>query len=175
MAVIEAIATTYLEADVASITFSSLGSYEHLQVRISQRSTRTSDSTLFLQFNGDTGANYANHEIHGGGLPGGGTAVTASVMTGVNQIYLWNGPGTDTDPAGYCSKIVDILDYGNGSKNTTISCLNAEPQSKAGDRAVWFASGVWDDTSAVTSLVFYMYSGNIARGSEFTVYGLNSS
>ena len=174
MAVIEAIATTYLEADAASVTFSSLGSYEHLQVRLSQRSTRTSDSTLFLQFNSDTGANYYNREMHGGGLPGSSSSSSTTANTGANQIYLWNGPGTDTDAAGYCSKIVDILDYGNGSKKTTISCLNAEPQSKAGDMAVWSAMGMWDSTAAVTSLYFYMYSGNIARGSEFTVYGLNS-
>ena len=175
MAVIEAIATTYLEADVASITFSSLGSYEHLQVRISQRSTRTSDSTLFLQFNSDTGANYSNHEMHGGGLPGGATNVSASGNAGYNQIYLWNGPGTDTVAAEYCTKIVDILDYRNGSKNTTISCMNTEPPDSSGNTAVWVTSGLWDSTAAVTSLYFYMYSGNIARGSVFTLYGWNSS
>ena len=174
MPVIEAIATTYLEADAASVTFSSLGSYEHLQVRISQRSTRVSDSTLFLQFNGDTGANYSNHEMHGGGLPGGATNTSGSSSTGYNQIYLWNGPGTNTVSAAYCSKIVDILDYRNGSKNTTISCMNTEPPDSSGNTAVWFGSGLWvsGSTAAVTSLYFYMYSGDIARGSEFTVYGI---
>ena len=166
MAVIEAIATTYLEADAASVTFSSLGSYEHLQVRISQRSTRTSDSTLFLQFNSDTGANYSNYEMHGVG-----STAAATGHTGYNQIYLWNGPGTNTVSTGYCTKIVDILDYRNANKNTTISCLNGEPPVTG----VWAGTGLWDSTAAVTTLYFYMYSGDIARGSEFTVYGLASS
>ena len=166
MAVIEAIATTYLEADAASVTFSSLGSYEHLQVRISQRSTRTSDSSLFLQFNGDTGANYSNHEMHGIS-----TTAAATSNTGYNEIYLWNGPGTDTVAAGYCTKIVDILDYRNANKNTTVTCMNGEPPTTG----VWFTSGLWDSTAAVTSLFFDMYSGNIARGTEITVYGLNSA
>jgi hypothetical protein len=155
-----------LEADAASVTFSSLGSYEHLQVRISQRSTRTSDSSLFLQFNGDTGANYSNHEMHGIS-----STAAATSNTGYNQIYLWNGPGTDTVAAGYCTKIVDILDYRNANKNTTISCMNGEPPVTG----VWFTSGLWDSTAAVTSLYFYMYSGSIARGTEITLYGLNSA
>ena len=37
MAIIEAIESHYLEVDTASVTFSSLGSYEHLQLRMSAR------------------------------------------------------------------------------------------------------------------------------------------
>ena len=45
MAVIEAIKTTYLEADVVTVTMSGIpGTYEHLQLRISARSTRTSST-----------------------------------------------------------------------------------------------------------------------------------
>ena len=42
MAVIEAIATQYLEADAATVTFSGIpATYEHLQLRASVRSTET--------------------------------------------------------------------------------------------------------------------------------------
>ena len=42
MAIMEAIATQYLEADAASITFSSIpATYEHLEIRLSARTNRT--------------------------------------------------------------------------------------------------------------------------------------
>ena len=44
MAIIEAIATTYLEADAASVTFSSIpATYEHLQLRMTTRCTTASE------------------------------------------------------------------------------------------------------------------------------------
>ena len=67
MAVIEAIATTYLEADAASVTFSSLGSYEHLQLRISAKSDRSAtyaNDDIELTFNG-AGSNYSYHRMMG--------------------------------------------------------------------------------------------------------------
>ena len=62
MAVIEAIATTYLEADAASVTFSTLGSYEHLQIRMSTRSTVDDlHDMVKINLNSDTGSNYSRH------------------------------------------------------------------------------------------------------------------
>jgi hypothetical protein len=55
MAVIEAIATTYLEADASSVTFSSLGSYEHLQLRINARTSGSGNfENTAVTFNGVT-------------------------------------------------------------------------------------------------------------------------
>ena len=66
MAVIEAIATVYLEADAASVTFSSLGSYEHLQLRCHARTDRAfSVDRLRVRLNADTGTNYSNHRMYG--------------------------------------------------------------------------------------------------------------
>ena len=48
MAVIEAIATTYLEADAASVTFSSIpATYEHLQLRFNSRSDAAAPSSVW--------------------------------------------------------------------------------------------------------------------------------
>ena len=59
MAVIEAIATTYLEADVASVTFSSIPTtYEHLQIRMHLKSDRSASDVdgLQIDFNDDANA-----------------------------------------------------------------------------------------------------------------------
>ena len=39
MAIVEAIETVYLEADTASVTFSSLSGYEHLKIHINGQIT----------------------------------------------------------------------------------------------------------------------------------------
>ena len=168
MAVIEAIATTYLEADTATVTFSSLGSYEHLELRISARTDDTDNNDMVrINFNSDTGANYSRHYMRGYGSSTQGGADTA-------QTYSRGGwiPGTTIDAAEYGTTIVDILDYRNASKNTTLSWL----VGSAIDANIYFVSGMWDSTAAVTSIAMTPHQGtNFVRGSEFTLYGLNSS
>ena len=61
MAVIEAIETVRCEADVSSIDFTSLGSYQHLQLVINVRAAPTAGSSrggFAFQFNDDTASNY---------------------------------------------------------------------------------------------------------------------
>jgi len=171
MAVIEAIATTYLEADAASVTFSSLGSYEHLQIRLSWRTTRASAlERCLMQFNGDTGTNYSQHRMHGSGTTEGSSGNIS--QTGVFAAY-W-GPTSVDDATMYGSAVCDILDYRNGSKNTTTMASGGT--AGMGTPYVTFQSGLWDNVAAVTSIVLLPGSGSdFTRGSEFTLYGLNSS
>ncbi len=170
MAVIEAIATTYLEADAASVTFSSLGSYEHLQLRFNSRSD-AAGTNVVMQLNADTGTNYSSHFISATDSTVGGWE-----YTGLTGLYLLNHHYEDP-VAFYSSFIVDILDYRNGNKNTTIQFLNFDrAKITASTAALWFGSGLWDDTAAVTSVTVIPAGGDgFARGSEFTLYGLNSA
>ena len=91
--------------------------------------------------------------------------------------------GTTGNPskstADYGTSIVDILDYRNTNKNTTIMCINGRLSYDSS--AVW-SSGValsgafWDDTAAVTSIAMTVQNGtNVVRGWSFTVYGRTSS
>ena len=61
MAIMEAIATQYLEADAASVTFSSIpATYEHLQVRGSDAAAGYSTGQAFyIEFNGSAGTAYS--------------------------------------------------------------------------------------------------------------------
>jgi len=174
MAVIEAIATTYLEADAASVTFSSLGSYEHLQLRMNLRTVRANNhETIGIRFNGDTANNYSTHRMYGTN-----TSTAAGPETATDRAYAAGQMVTATmqPRTVYGSAIVDILDYRNTSKNTTLMFLSGEVGTSA-DPYLTFGSGLWDATAAVTSLLLYPANGSagFARGSEFTLYGLNSS
>jgi hypothetical protein len=181
MAVIEAIATTYLEADAASVEFTSIpATYEHLQLRFTARGTDTTASTYYtslnLQFGTgggavDTGTNYARHYMLQAGQVGGGN-------TGINQIWLGTienaGSGTATEHVGrYAGQQAEILDYANANKTTTVVGLD-------GRHAYWspevrLNSGLWTATGAVDRIKLAPYTGSFVRGSEFTLYGLNSS
>ena len=171
MAVIEAIATTYLEADAASVTFTSIPqTYEHLQLRYSGREDAAgAEGALGMQFNG-VGSGYTFHRMQG-------SDSTASAATSTSQTasWLWWCSTASYDAANYAGNVVDILDYRNGSKNTTIQSTSALAAS-LGDPYVAFVSGLWDDVAAVTSITLVTgFGSNIVRGSEFTLYGLNSS
>jgi len=69
LATIEAIQTQYLEADVASVTFSSIPqTYEHLQLRytLALAATNNTYQRLYLgDGSADTGANYSQHVMYG--------------------------------------------------------------------------------------------------------------
>ncbi len=177
MAVIEAIATTYLDTAAASVTFSSLGSYEHLQLRFSVRTQRASDlETVGIRFNGDTANNYSTHRFYSTASSANGGAETAT-----SRAYAAGQMVTGSmDPQSvYGASIVDILDYRNGSKNTTLLFRSGEVGCTGGGDTAYFTigSGLWDATAAVTSLLLYPANGSAGfqRGSEFSLYGLNSS
>ena len=179
MAVMEAIATTYLEVDATSVTFSSLGSYEHLQLRISAKSDRSAsyaNDDIKLNLNGDTGSNYSYRRMMGS--EAGASADRTSSGSYIKVSSVQSDAGL-SGAENYGAVIIDILDYRNGSKNTTVAGtggLNRIFSALVGAaRAVLF-SGMWNNTAAVTSIVLAPAgSSNFVRGSEFTLYGLNSS
>ena len=174
MPTIEAISTTYLEADAASVTFSSIpATYEHLQLRFSAKSTDTSMEVDWpvLTFNADTGNNYSFHYMYGTSTLKGAGRVASQVL----KLYRITTAKPSVDSALYGTICLDILDYRNTNKNTTIQSIGSGPQSSP-YLVINFQSGLWDNTAAVTSIALTLSSGDdYARGSEFTLYGLKSS
>jgi len=167
MAIIEAIATTYLEADAASVTFSSIpATYEHLQLRVSERADGPNGS-IRMQFNDDTASNYAYHRMRGTG-----STVSTGVSSPNSFIYLIGATTSDEAPF-YGGNIIDILDYANSNKATTIQAVVGTRLTQSSP-FVTFNSGLWTSTAAVTKIKIYEYNG-WKRGSSFTLYGLNSA
>jgi len=168
MAVIEAIETVYLEADAVSVTFSGIPStYEHLQLRMSGHTNYGSRSG-WTTLNGDS-SNYMLHRMSGGS-----TSVAGWSYAGLSYIIGPYLTGTNASAAEYAPSIVDILDYANTNKNTTLMYTTYTQ----GGPDVFFGSAMWDNTAAITSITYTEGAGGsyvITRGSEFTLYGLNSS
>ena len=174
MAVVEAIATTYVEADQASVTFSSLGSYEHLQLRCSIMGGRDgSTNNTLLVLNGDTSSTgYSNQSLFAGASSTYNTAQTGENAFG--RFYNTTPSVSSEDQASFAMGIIDILDYRNTNKNTSVFM-----HFGANLGSYWYhyeTSGVWDNTAAVTSVTVIMDpTYNTARGTMVSLYGLNSS
>lgn len=175
MAVIEAIATTYLEADAASVTFEDIpASYEHLQIRMHLKSERSNSDVdgLQIDFNDDghPSTAYSYHWMRGSSATASAGGLASGRLRLQNMIAAQGGV---TDAANFSTVILDILDYRNANKNTTVMALMG---STGNWSTVSFESGLWDNTDAVTKILLDQVNGpNFMRGSEFTLYGLNSS
>ena len=176
MAAIEAISTTYLEADAASVTFSSIpATYEHLQLRCSGRtdySTTNSYDSVYLRFNSDSTASYADHQMYAVQTTTGASGSTS--QTGISKPFMFASVAPDS--AMYGPVVCDILDYANGSKYTTVRGTANPANLNTSTGYVVFASGLWLSTTAVNAITLIsLTSSDLVRGSEFTLYGLNSS
>ena len=175
MAIIEAIESHYLEVDTASVTFSSLGSYEHLQIRVSGRhnSAGSGSRTIYIRFNGDTGSNYSSHTMNAYN----GSNTNADKYTGQSYVYQGGrltGPLTPS-AANYGASVIDVLDYQNANKNTTLQQTSGVVADYSGNSLLWFGSSLWDNTAAVTSILVYPEAGSFVRGTTISLYGIKSS
>lgn len=186
MAVVEAIATTYLEVDATSVTFdlssSPANTYEHLQLRLSMVDDRSSSNTDYVTvyFNGvTTAAQFAYHEMYAtqsaayeSGSSGWQAIVNMACTTPVLAAQY-------TPRSLYGVAIVDIFDYRNPNKNTVFWSSGGAAGAYSGSSPasnVQFSSAMWDNTAAVTSIQLVPGSGtNFLQGSMFSIYGLKSS
>lgn len=181
MAVMEAIATTYLEVNAASVEFTSIPStYEHLQVRISGRSNQRDPwpggfEIIYVQFGTgggavDTGTNYDRHYARGsaGYTPGSYGYAAATYISPGRIIYESNRATL------YSPSVMDIYDYANTNKNTV--CQFTSYTANPGGTEVGFGMGMWDATTTIDRIKFSMQSfHDWIRGTSFSLYGLNSS
>jgi len=183
MAVIEAIATVRCEADVSSIDFTSLGSYQHLQLAVNVRqgySASTGRSGFTFQFNNDTAANYG-YVRNFSGL--GGTASGTNYTSATTDVAIMNPfgliGGAKTIPRlFYSGGVYLIMDYRNTDKYKTVIDLTGYGRNGS-DASVGYGQNYWESTAAITSLKvindLWNPSYDLARGSVVTLYGLNSS
>ena len=166
------LATEILTSSAASVTFSSLGdyagTYQHLQLRIVAKSTRADDLDYFaLQFNADTGNNYATHVLRG--ISG---SVSSFAETSQSRIITGRLAGGNTTDS-FGAAVIDILDPFETTKNTTTRGLGGVRGGSGAE--ISLASGVWLNTDALTSILVKPDNGSAEAESRFSLYGLRNS
>jgi hypothetical protein len=156
----DSLSTVTLSANTASVVFAGIPTgYKHLQIRANF--AQTGGGIIKLHLNGDTGANYKGHEIGGEGA----TAYAGVPSSYPNAICVGYSSGTTFGAA-----IIDILDYSSTTKNKVTRTLQGTDRNGAGD--LNFDSGLWINTSAITSLTFSSQNANLSSLSSLALYGV---
>jgi len=182
MAILEAIATAYLEEgvqpnDTFGVEFTGIpATYENLRLIVNPRSPNATDAGhLHIQFGTgggavDTGANYDSHYQ---GVSG--TTIFSGSFLNAGHIILYdvvNGATTEAERFG----AVEILisDYANTYKNTTTMGWCGLRTTSASKRNMQYG-GCWDNTAAVDRIKLIPNTDGYARGTTYTLYGEKSS
>lgn len=168
----ESIATVTAAGGETSVTFSSIVStYKHLQIRYQARKNASGIANLIFRPNGDsTNANFAHHILRGTG----GT-VSAAGDTGV-PMYIAQFNGTDYPASGV--GIIDVIDYASTTKNKTIRCFDGFDDNGtigANSSRIELRSGLWLQTTAISSVVLYFNGDALSAGSTFSLYGIKGA
>jgi len=168
----ESIATVTVGSGGSStITFSSIPStYTHLQIRAITRSTRSAaNSNIYLGFNNDTTTgNYYGHYLNGDGSSAGAGAKIGSTTSAI----IISAAATSTSSV-FTGAVIDILDYANTNKYKTSRSLNGYDTN--GDGRIFFMSGLWMNTNAISSIQITDALGSFAQYSSFALYGIKGA
>jgi hypothetical protein len=143
----------------SSITFSSIPStYTHLQIRMFAQTTNSNtDSTIIINGN----SSVYRHQLYGNG-----STVTANANSG--DAYIIFTPGNTANTFG--PAVIDILDYTNTNKNTTVRALSGRDLNGSG--FVGIGSALFTGLGPVTSITLNGYSTSYAQYSTFALYGI---
>jgi hypothetical protein len=157
------LASTTLSTTTASVTFSSItGTYKHLNIVVSCRSTSTSAGgydIIVARFNGDTGSNY--YSTYDNTVAYTYLAI-ATIHNSQNWVYS-NALGmAECNVGQYTSayyKIGRSL-WGNPNSNTNNSLYQST------------YAYMWKSTAAITQVDVFLQVGSFAAGSQVSLYGL---
>lgn len=158
----DALATVTLTASTTSVTFAGIPTgYKHLQLR----GMATGTTAYFrVRFNGDTGSNYAWHEVYGDGssaVAGAGSSATFGVIEASSA-------GSSPLSGGL---VTDILDYSSTNKNKTMRTLCGYDANGSG--RIHLVSSLWMNSStAINSIEIVISAGSIGQYSSFALYGV---
>jgi hypothetical protein len=167
----EAIATvTVGSGGAANIEFTSIpATYTDLLVKLSARNVTNTEATGAIYFNNDTtNANYTARRILGDGA-------SASSASTTNPYFFYMSFSTDTAST-FANVEVYIPNYA-GSNKKSVSADTVTENNATTAYAVLVA-GLWDNTSAITSVKLQPYTagaGNFAQYSSATLYGIKNS
>ena len=157
----ESIATPTISGSANFVDFNSIPAiYKNLQIRFSIVASAT-NSDITLIFNSDSTSNYTYHELRGTG-----STVIASGNGAMSFAYLASNATDATYP---CVGIVDIFDYADTNKKTTLRTLSGKDTNGGG--TLQMMTGVYKSTSTITSMRLDCGT-TIATTSKIALYGI---
>ena len=153
------IATQTLGSAASSVTFSSIPSTYTDLVLIVNSSRTTSNDSVSLEFNGDTGSNYSRLLLYGTGS----SALTFR-ESNANLIEI------GIQDTSNCTNIFNVINYANTTSNKSVVA-----RANATGVRVSAGIGVWRNTAAINSIKLATGGSTFIAGSTFTLYGIKAA
>jgi hypothetical protein len=162
-------AVTVGSGGASSIDFTSIPStYTDLCLKMSLRSSRSSTGdTLFMKFN-STSSTYTMRRIYAYGTTVGSDSSTPAGFV-VGSITA--STNTSNTFANYETYVPNYL----SSNQKSISIDGAQESNTTSDYWLNFVAGLWNGTSAITSIGLTCDAGNFVQYSTATLYGIKNS
>ena len=169
-AVFESIATITLGGS-STFSFTNIPqTYDHLQLRIVSRGTRSGTLTYHqIRMNGDTTGSYTYH-----GLRVYDYSVSSEGPAGSDLIYINVSTASGATSGYFGTSIVDILDYSKTNKTKTIRSFGGAVAGPFMDMQAGTHSGIWTKTNAITSIQIQPDTSSFAANSTVALYGVMS-
>ena len=166
----ESIATATTTGGESSVTFSSISStYQHLQIRwIARNGEPYVGSWAQLTFNGSTSGYVQDHRIEGDGA-----SASAGYSAGTSYIQLFRPSGANASANVFGVGVTDILDYTNTNKYKTLRNLGGVDNN--GNGFIAFSSGLWQNTSAISSITIQAAGSTYTTNCHFALYGIKGA
>ena len=155
----------------SSIDFTSIpATYTDLKVVISGRTTRaTVQDSIQVQFNSDTGANYAYRRLYGTG-----SAAASDSSTGDSSATCGYIDGNNATASTFGSCEFYIPNYAGSNYKSISSDGVSETNGSAANSAL--TATIWNSTSAITSIGIKGGTGaNFQQYSTAYLYGIKNS
>lgn len=158
----EPIATTTLSTAASTITFSSIPA-TYTDLRLVFCPIGSTSNYPYLRFNSDSGSNYSLTRLQGDG-----SSATSSRQSNQTETFLLNDSLVTTTP--YLITL-DIFSYAGSTNKTT---LIENSQDRNGSGSVRRMVSLYRSTSAISTILLYVDSGNFAVGTTATLYGIKA-
>lgn len=144
-----------LASGTTSITGIS-GSYNDLKLIIRNFDPATDAANYRIQFNTDTGSSYYSKDDSG---DSGGVQTSVVIISSTD----------DTDNIGMA--VIDIPNYANTVSGKIFNGYSITKHPTSNIRKILQITGIWESTSAITSIELSTSSGNV-NGGDYLLYGI---
>ena len=168
----QSIATMTAAGGETSLTFSSIPqTYKHLHIRGVYRDSSANSAQvapLYIQFNADSGSNYAYQA---------GQAMANSTVSANNEIsQTWiriAGAGMVSTSGVFGGSIMDIQDYTSTVQNKSVRAIaGGSANTTTANYMTAISQGAWNSTAAITEVKIYSGNGNFLANTTFALYGI---
>jgi hypothetical protein len=162
------IADNTVESPVTSFTFSSIPQgYTDLIIKFSARSSKsgTDNDQANLTFNASS-TGYSDILLYGRGSSPASASSATSYITWAGII-----PAATATIGTFSNSEIYVPNY-TGSTNKCLLSDNVQENNSTTDNFLTMLSGLWSNTSAITSVTLTCNGGSFIAFSTFTLYGI---